>query len=834
MLEKVRLSAFHLLRAFNFRHKKIALPLTIAIITLNLVVVSNSFAQEKIFEINSFAKGLYSHLSPYILQPAQSVECTNLRVNKEYGALAKRDTMILLLDGGTASVNGLHRYYKADATQHTIFATGTGLYYDASGTATALRTGLTDSKFWQFETYQDVAIGWNGVDLALKWDGSTLVTADTDGHRTAGDLASELGAVFAELNTGTDLDADSWYQYKIGYYNGVVYSHSTARSNPILTGAAVYNIYLTNIPLGPDGTTHRYIYRTLGNSSRANCVADSTYFLVAAIADNSTEVYADAITDATISGDNAPTWATVSGGVNATPPIAFFGTIHRERLFLGNTSTFPSNIYWSDEFNPDFFSEVDFEPIREDDGDSVTALLENRGLLKIMKDNSIQFFFTDALEADWYTSPIYSHIGCPAPYSVAVTPKGIFYYGRKGIYSFDGNLSSLISDPVTDAVRDISQTSVKELVGFYFDNEYSLAYTSDESGESINNRVFVYDLIRDAYVIDYKNINSFTTFSAGDDYGILYSGSSATDGFIFAHEYSQPVLKIRYKSEIDAGTFDDARSLGTENIPIIELAWDCDIDGWLAELKTKDANIDTIDDIVTYLPNAIIDRPDTDGTWVSPVYDLNASSFDKLYWNETLGVSGDVTMQIRTDDNLGFSSPSAYSTAVSDPTGSDISGVTAERYVQIRINLSTTDINVTPTLTTVGGYLLRLNYLKTGGTKESSFLSKWDSGWHSFSGPLWKQLLRLRIFYTGINGTLNIRYYNQDGNDNNFDIDLSVDPDTDPNDEYSSNNDSKVFTKFLDLEDYGRYWRFEASDDSTDVWAIEKIEIKYSPQPEID
>ncbi len=815
--------------------------LKLKLLLLSLLISISGYGQEKIYEIRSWDRGQVSHKNVYSLDDNESAECFNSRINRTYGTFSKRDTMLLLLDGGSASINGLHRYYKADATQHTIFATSTGLYYNASGTATALRTGLSDGAFWQFATYQDVAIGWNGVNQPLKWDGSTSVTANTDGARTAGDLATELGAPFAELNTGTDLDAASWYQYKVAFYDGTTYSYSTAKSNPILTGAAVYNIYLTEIPIGPTGTTHRYIYRTLGHSSRANCVASTTYYKVSTIADNSTQVYADSETDDDIDADNVPTWTTASGGTNVTPPIAYYGTIHRERLFLGNNSTYPSNIYWSDEYNPDYFDPVDYEPIREDDGDTVTGLVENRGLLQIIKDNTIQFFFTDLAEASWYASAVYSHIGSPSPHSIDVTPKGTFYYGRKGLYNFDGNVSKLISDAVTDEVRDISPTAVSEVVGYYFNNEFNLAYTSDASGESANNRVLVYDLIRDAYVVDEKNINSFVAFNAGDDYGVLYSGSSETDGYIYSHEYSQPTLKIRYKSELNDGTFDDARATGTEKLPVVELAWDCTIDGWLTELQTKDASIDTINSIETYLPDAIIDRPDTDGTWVSPVYDLNASSFDKLYWNETLGVSGDVTLQIRTDDNLAFSSPSAYCTAVSDPNGSDISGTSAERYVQIRVNLSTSNINVTPELSVANGYMIKLNYFKTGSTKESSFLTKGDSGWKDFKTNSWKQLLRIRVFYKGDSGTVNIRYYNQDGDDENFDIDLSVDPDSDSDDLYHGNEESKVFTHFCPINEdgegdtpLGRWFRFVVSDESVDSWQIEKIEIKYLPTEEVD
>jgi hypothetical protein len=811
---------------------------------ISFVICFSVSAQEQIYTMSDFSKGMISHRSPYIIGQNHGVEARDVRVNDQYGSLGKRDTMLLAVDGGSASINGLHRYYLNDATLKTMWATGAGLYFNASGTATALRTNLTSGEWWQFLTYKNKAIGWNGADNAIKWDGETSSTANTDGHRTAGELCTDLGAPFAELDTGTDLDASSWYQYKVAFYDGTSYSHSTARSNPLLTGAAVYNIALTDIPIGPTGTTHRYIYRTLGNASRANVVADTTFYLVGTIADNSTRTLADDVTDDTADDDAAPTWATASGGSDATPPKFEYGTIHRQRFFGGNNSTYPSYLYWSDKFNPDYFDPVDYEPIREDDGDEITIVKEFRGLLTIGKTNTMQHFYTDdSSDANWYYSPPYSFVGCPAPYSADVTPKGIFYYGHKGLYAYYGQASELISDAVTDKVRDISSTAIEKIAGRYFNNEYHFAYTSNDSGEAINNRVLVYDLIRDAYVIDYKNINCFESFDAGTDFGVLYSGSSDTDGYIYAHEFAPSILSVRYKSQLDAGTFDDTRSTGDEDEPTIELAWDCTIDTWLTELQTKDADIDTIDEIGTYLPNAIIDRPDTDGTWLSPVYDLNPNAFDKIYWREDLGAYGDVTFQIRTDDNSGMSSPSAYSTAVTDPSGSDVSGVTAERYVQIRMNLSTTDIDFTPTLTTEGSYLFKLVYTKTGSTKEGDFLSLWDSGWRDLdAGSKWKELKRIRVFYAGTSGTLNIRYYNQDGDDNNFDIDLSISSDMkedDTGNEYSIIDDEKVYTYFAPANEegensIGRLFRFVVSEDGAEPWLISKIEVKHLLGREID
>lgn len=799
------------------------------------------YCQDAYYCIDSFDKGLNSHISEYSLPKNQSVVCENFRINDEFGNLTKRAPMVLVVDGGTASINGTYKYYKSDDTDKLVWATSTYLKYDNSGTAVTLEEGLSDGKYFQFVTYQDIAIMMNGTNNDMKWDGETTTTANTDGARTALNLTADLGAPFAELNTGANLDAAAWYQYKVGYYDGTTYSYSTARSNAILTGAAVQDISLTDIPLGVTGTTHRYIYRTLGNASKANCEADTTFYKIATIADNTTRTANDAIDDATAAGDAAPTWATVAAGTNATPPIGAYGVIHQERLFKSGNSTNKSDIYWSDEYNPDYFDAADYESIRPDDGDEVTFLNTVLGMLIIGKTNTIQKYYTDAdSEADWYCSNPLSHVGCPSPYSVANTPKGVYYFGRFGLWNFNGQYSTLISDAVTEQMNDIAESNVENVVGFYFNNKYYFSYCSRSSGESINNRVLIYDLVRDAYTQDTTNINCFVALDSGDDFGVVYSGSSDTDGYVYAHELSVLSLRKRYKSDLDAGTFDDGRSTGTENDPEMELAWDCTIDGWLTELQTKDVNISTINDVVTYLPNAIIDRPDTDGTWVSPIYRIDAAAYDKLYWNESLATYGDITFNIKPCDDAACSGDSYGAINYSSPTGTDVSGLTAQNWIQIRVNLSTSDIDYSPTLYVENGYLFKLLYSQTGSTYEGSYLSKWDSGWRNFYKNQVTWIKAIRIYYKGDTGSFTVRYYNEEGDiDTSFDVDLTINPGDDSTDAYLGTAENKSYVKYLPFNEegeniIGRWWRFEITNESIDDFTLEKVCAKFSVTEDLE
>jgi hypothetical protein len=563
-----------------------------------LIIASPVMAQNQndrvSYVLPSAEGGLTSHISPYLAKENCAVEATNVRVNNQFGSLSNRDILVSEIDMGTGSVNGIHRYYLSNGNKYTIGAISTTLKYDASGTATTIAQGLTDGKHFQFITYKDILIAGNGYELPLKWDGLTTTTANTDNARTASDLCAELGAPFAQLsgeNGGNDLDAEKYYQYKVAYYDGTTYSYSTARSNCILTGTAAsntQNLTCTNVPIGPTGTTHRYVYRTLGNSSRTNCIADTTYYMVKDLANNTTQTFDDAMADDDADADSAPTWATVSAGNNVTPPKGALLEINTERIFVsGNTTAgYQSDVYWSDDGNPDYFSPSSIIEVRPDDGDKVTFLKTFLGILTIGKTNTIQKFYTEGNPSvDWTLSNPFSFVGCPAPYTASVTPLGIFYLGRHGLYRFSGQASELISDSVTKEIEDISQVNIADCVGCYWNSEYHLAYASSASSSATNNRVLVYDIIRNAYVIDTKNINSFGAFGSGTDYGTLFSGTSTTDGYVFANSPTTYTFLKRYKSELDAGTLSITSTSGTEENPIL--------------------SISTIDDMESYTNNTL-------------------------------------------------------------------------------------------------------------------------------------------------------------------------------------------------------------------------------------
>lgn len=785
---------------------------------------TGAVSQDNFYQIEDFSEGLKSHVSEYLIDKGSASVAENVRTNSVYGSIAKRDKMLQLSSCRSSAVKSLYRYYKSDATKYTIQTSSSYMdsIADGSGSCTNLATGLSDGKRWTWVTYKDIAIGSNGTDLPKKWDGKTQTTANTDASRTAGDLIADLGAPFAEQNTGSNLDASSWYQYKIAFFNGTSYSYSTARSNPIQTGSSVRDITLTDIPIGPEDTTSRIIYRTEGKASRSAVLAETNFYKVATIADNRTRTYNDAITDVTILADAAPTWATVSGGTNVSPPHGKFLTIHKDRLFIANdpsgVESGKSTLYWSSSLNPDYFDTAsDYEVIRPDDGDQITGLLSILSQLYITKENSWTKFYTDsATTTEWTLSSLWSTVGCVAPYSLVSTPIGAIFLGRYGLYSFNGQTPELISDSITDKIRDILATNLNEVVGAYHDNQYLIAYTSTSSGSGFNDRVGVLDIVRKSYVIDTKNIDSWAKFESGTDYGTLYSGSSSTDGKVYAHSGSFSDLVYRYKSQFDEVTPDSVVVRGTEDDPYLTLGWDktwTSVTGAWSGQGSK-----------TWLVKSL------SGTWTSPAIQINANTLDKIYWNESLGFYGDITFAIKTASTEGGLSGASWSSEFSNPSGSDISGLTADDWIQIRATLSSSVYTEIPELYLEDSFVFHLTYQREGTTGESSIFSLWKSGFTDMGGsenP--KRIKEIQVFYEGTEGTLTFGYENDTGTTYSFDINLATSPTASTTDYYFGNSTEKIYTHFprVDNTPIGRKWRFSLTENGTVGWKVNRIVVRF-------
>lgn len=156
------------------------------------------------------------------------------------------------------------------------------------------------------------------------------------------DSPASIGAPSAAAAAGAGMGTGN-YKYQITFRVGNASGgNGTAESGPgteglVTTTGGNNQVNLTNIPLGPQGTTARGIYRT------AVAGVSGTEKLVTTLNDNTTTVYLDAASDASIasnaavpSGTGTVHTMTLQSAVPASDTVSdFYGIASKERRFAG-------------------------------------------------------------------------------------------------------------------------------------------------------------------------------------------------------------------------------------------------------------------------------------------------------------------------------------------------------------------------------------------------------------------------------------------------------------------------------------------------------------------
>ena len=711
--------------------------------------------QGLIWSWDTFYGGLATKISELNLPKKYGVSVENIRLNEELNILTKRGEVIQYGSADASEpITGIHRLYQADGTKKLIVSHGDEIEVgnDATGAFTAiLDVGTADNR-WQFVSWHDLAIGGDGANQPIKTDGTN---------------ATYVGSAFCEDN-GAGAGPDGEYNYKISFYTTSYEVLYAQVSNNVTV--VDNDIDLSMIPIGPSAylgetITGRKVYRSDdGGGGTYNLLSNGT------IADNTTTILTDSDADAVVDANAAYP----AGTETWKPPLGKLYLIHKNRLFIANNPTTPSRIYYSEDGSHDNFTSTSYFNIRANDGDEITFIKNLLGILTIGKNNTIQKLYTDGSipSADWSISDPFSHIGCSALYSAINTPIGIIYMSIQGpgLYVFNAQHSTLLSDLVRPVLEDVSPSDVSSAWGILHNNLYMLSYKSKAGGSISNDYVLVYDILSKSFSQDILSINCFTVFNAGTDEGTLVAGSS-TNGAVYAYALSSQEILHRLHSDF-TGTFDDMRYLpdevpltGDSTSPVIELSWDLDIDNMVGTIDAA---------------SGIIDRPDTGGTYISQVLNTpGATAYDLLFWNEILSSSAttDVTLAIRSGATEAACLAAGFSSEFTDPTGSDISGETANDYTQYRITMSTDAIAYTPNVVRVGSYNVRITYSTLGSAVETSIALEWESGWSDMGYPLHDKMFRKFVaLYEGTTGTLILEFKTWEGATDTFEINMDEYP----------------------------------------------------------
>ncbi|MDD5355088.1 MAG: hypothetical protein PHY56_00900 [Candidatus Omnitrophica bacterium] len=138
--------------------------------------IANNPFKNKIYSFDKFNGGLNTKASNYSLSSNQGDICENLRFNTKLGSISKREQ---ILTYGTAddteAITGIHRLYLKDGTKVLLVNHGDEIEKgtDSTGAFTSILSLTTGNYRWQWLTWNNIAIGTDGYNQPVKYDGSS-------------------------------------------------------------------------------------------------------------------------------------------------------------------------------------------------------------------------------------------------------------------------------------------------------------------------------------------------------------------------------------------------------------------------------------------------------------------------------------------------------------------------------------------------------------------------------------------------------------------------------------------------------------------------------------
>ena len=186
------------------------------------------------------------------------------------------------------------------------------------------------------------------------------------------------------------------------------------------------------LPIGPEGTVARKVYRTTNYSDDYTSPGDTTLYFVGLVRNNLEQIYFDPVRTADL-GQASP--AIPTGPLPA--PRARFSALFKGCLWLDGGVDDSRTLYYSapgliEQFDPASYLELSAE------GGAITALFGNYTNLLIFRESGIDHVTGD-FASGFQVVTLSNSITCRAPHSVAVVPGlGVLFLAQDGVYALLG------------------------------------------------------------------------------------------------------------------------------------------------------------------------------------------------------------------------------------------------------------------------------------------------------------------------------------------------------------------------------------------------------------
>lgn len=255
-----------------------------------------------------------------------------------------------------------------------------------------------------------------------------------------------------------------------------------------------YAVCVQDVPIGPNGTVKRRLYRTKNKRDGLTGAGD-TYYLVAEINENVSTFFVDIVPDnqLVVAIDVATFSQPISHGHK-------YGAAWNNQMWVGGGEASPTRLIFSKPNLPEEFPRFNYFDVGVRQGGAIRALYPYYNSLLVFRERAIDVVTVSGVQSDG--TPTYTigaldqNIGTTATNTIQLVPGiGVVFLTRNGFYAISGGLQGgavhsvqKISDPINKEMKRLTTTAVARATAVYSDREkeYWCHYPAD--GQTENNR----------------------------------------------------------------------------------------------------------------------------------------------------------------------------------------------------------------------------------------------------------------------------------------------------------------------------------------------------------
>ncbi len=209
--------------------------------------------------------------------------------------------------------------------------------------------------------------------------------------------------------------------------------------------------------------------------------------------------------------------------LSGAPSKGRYPILHKEKLFCVDADE-PSTLRWSESFDPEDWSVINYWDIRKGDGDEITALVRFMDDLIIFKNRSIHVLKGTSLD-DFNLQEISDAVGCVGPRAVTTHDLKVYFVSEWGIYVTNGLQTLNITEmAIPDLWERVNPEAVHLAALAVWDDMVRISLPMD--GSNRNNFTLYYDTKKQAFW-PMTNTDAICYETWNDGQGLkLYAGDS--------------------------------------------------------------------------------------------------------------------------------------------------------------------------------------------------------------------------------------------------------------------------------------------------------------------